>query len=143
MPPDRVSAEELDGIGAYCEAATEEPGAYEVQAADGGKWGVFTRTDYRLLGTFTGPNAEARARLFARAHADMPRLVRDLRDAREGLIALLKAAPSADEFRLLVRIIGGTSPSAEALMGQIDRLEVAASAARALVPDGADAMKEA
>ena len=91
-------------MGAYCAAATEEPGAYEVQAADGGKWGVFTRMDFRLLGTFTGPNAEARARLFARAHADIHRLVAELRLAR---VELLRYLADHEELAAYKGLMGG------------------------------------
>jgi hypothetical protein len=69
---------------------------------------------------------------------EWPKLEAELARVRETasgyarlLTALLNTAPSADEFRLMVRAVGGVSASAEALMPRIDRLEEATEAARA------------
>ncbi len=49
-------------------------------------------------------------------------LIADVDDATRLLIAMYNNAPSADEFRLMVRTMGRTTEAAEDLMPQIDRL---------------------
>ena len=53
------------------------------------------------------------------------RLIADVDDAKRLLVAMYNNAPSADEFRLMVRTMGRTTEAAEAFMPQIDRLEKA------------------
>ena len=49
-------------------------------------------------------------------------LIADVDGAVKLLVAMYNNAPSADEFRLMVRTMGRTTEAAEGLMPQIDRL---------------------
>ena len=49
-------------------------------------------------------------------------LIADVDEAVKLIVKLYNNAPSADEFRLMVRTMGRTTEAAEGLMPQIDRL---------------------
>lgn len=92
---------DLDAIEKLCKAASPYQCVVHDMGTDAGgnrAWGVYTPLDFRLLARCPGSQAEANARLFAKAHHDELALIAHTRELRGFVGQVLEAMKSGKPY---------------------------------------------